>query len=629
MVALKKIIWEVLLISNKKEYIYRMSNTEDLNENSSLIYMFPSIIFSTIIISIVRICIVNRDFTDFYWYNNQYGIYDYSNISKSIALVSTTLIAIVLSLYKIFNRTFYIKKSYAYIPMAFYIFFVLLSFGMSEYKEIAFWGWNYRHEGTLVILCYMIMLFYTINTVKTEKNVKQIIYSLAAIVGVLNIIGIMQSIGIDPFKMDIIRKLTTPPRLWNQISKIKLSNFGDYQTVGNMNYVSFYISLIIPIITMLFIHAKKLIEIIIFGSLYALLYCNLILASSSGGIFGIAVSCIIALFIFRGRIITWKKQIITLLLISIIISISLIDLLAGEFRRSIVSTVDQDSFETVFPENHIDYIDTLGLDINMSIEGNSLKIICLPNNSSSVVVMDESGRNIGLKAIDSGRYLINDKRFEMCSIFLNQKHSNYECIVLMTDKRKWKFVPKDENVFYLTGTEKLIDLDRIPSFGFEKHQAFASGRGYLWSRTIPMLKDTIFVGRGADTFCIYFPQNDYVGKYNCNKFGAELGDDKNILIDKPHSLYLGTAFGTGFLSLLALLSIFILYIIESISIYRNGLFIDFISFVGAGIFLGIDGFLISAITNDSVVSIMPIFYGLLGVGIAINMMLRKQSSKIK
>jgi hypothetical protein len=36
----------------------------------------------------------------------------------------------------------------------------------------------------------------------------------------------------------------------------------------------------------------------------------------------------------------------------------------------------------------------------------------------------------------------------------------------------------------------------------------------MWSRTFPLLKNRIIYGSGADTFAIYFPQNDPIGKIN-------------------------------------------------------------------------------------------------------------------
>ena len=132
-----------------------------------------------------------------------------------------------------------------------------------------------------------------------------------------------------------------------------------------------------------------------------------------------------------------------------------------------------------------------------------------------------------------------------------------------------------------------------------------------------MLKDTIFVGHGADTYCIFFPQNDYAGKYNA-------GWPLNMVVDKPHNMYLEAAIGTGVLSVLALLALFGIYIVQSVRLYFRAAFEkNFTTYAGAGIFFGICGFLATAAVDDSSISVMPMFYALLGTGIAINRMIKR------
>lgn len=131
-----------------------------------------------------------------------------------------------------------------------------------------------------------------------------------------------------------------------------------------------------------------------------------------------------------------------------------------------------------------------------------------------------------------------------------------------------------------------------------------------------MMKDTLVLGHGADTYCIYFPHNDYVGKYNADW-------NINLIVDKPHNMYMGIIIGTGGISMLALLVIWGIYIVQSLLIYRRESYESFSVYTGAGIFLGICGFLAAGLVNDSSVSVMPMFYGLLGTGICINMILSK------
>ena len=53
--------------------------------------------------------------------------------------------------------------------------------------------------------------------------------------------------------------------------------------------------------------------------------------------------------------------------------------------------------------------------------------------------------------------------------------------------------------------------------------------------------------------------------------------------------------------------------------FRKRGFVDFCDFVNGGIFCGICGFLAVAFFNDGSVNTMPMFYTMLGTGLAINM----------
>ena len=99
------------------------------------------------------------------------------------------------------------------------------------------------------------------------------------------------------------------------------------------------------------------------------------------------------------------------------------------------------------------------------------------------------------------------------------------------------------------------------------------------------------------------------------------------MVDKPHNMYLGTAVNTGVISLIALLAVFAMYLWESFKIYRKAEYTDFVQFMGAGIFVAVCGFLVSGLVNDSTIQVSPVFYALLGVGFAINKMLKKENKK--
>ncbi len=146
-----------------------------------------------------------------------------------------------------------------------------------------------------------------------------------------------------------------------------------------------------------------------------------------------------------------------------------------------------------------------------------------------------------------------------------------------------------------------------------------SNRGYIWSRTIAMIDTHFIKGVGADNYPLAFPQDDFVAK-------LKIGMDANTVVDKPHNLYLQIATNTGVLSLLSLLVAWAVYIISSLKLYSKILFDSLEKYIGGFTFISVIGYLLTGIFNDSVVSVAPIFWILLGLGISINIRLKNKVS---
>jgi hypothetical protein len=153
------------------------------------------------------------------------------------------------------------------------------------------------------------------------------------------------------------------------------------------------------------------------------------------------------------------------------------------------------------------------------------------------------------------------------------------------------------------------------TYGLEDRQKIFSGRGYIWSRTIPLLKDHIFLGSGPDTFLLEFPQEDYV---MMRKNGYE-----NAVMTKPHSMYLQIGVQTGVLSLVCILVFYIWYAVQSIKLYAFRKLGTQVEAFGMAAFIGSIGYMISGISNDSMVVTAPVFWGMIGLGVAANVMVQK------
>lgn len=108
-----------------------------------------------------------------------------------------------------------------------------------------------------------------------------------------------------------------------------------------------------------------------------------------------------------------------------------------------------------------------------------------------------------------------------------------------------------------------------------------SGRAYMWKRAIPVMKDSIVLGKGPSTYLLHIPQFHERG----NRIGLQ-----GIAIDKPHNLYINIWISTGLLSLV-LLGIYL------IKIVRGGR--------DASLKCGVLGYLIAGIFTDSVLCVTP------------------------
>lgn len=615
------------------DYLFSMNHAPALGDSSHWFQMLPPLFFTAVIIMITRMAAYERPMELFFWSGGNPQLTDFFSYYKMGAILVCTVLALVLLLYRIFIQSFYVKRSYAYLPMIVYAVFVLLSYLFATYKRFALWGWNDRFEGTLVLLSYMAMLFYVINTINSEKNVRILIYVLAATSAFLGLLGLSQALDHDFFRTPIGKKLITPTWFWDQLDSLNFTfqNKEIYQTVYNINYVSFYLTLLIPLFGLLFIRSvmlgkdEPLYKKILWGALFTLLLYNLIGSASSGGLMGMAFVVIIAIIVLNKKIIHWSKPVIMLLIITLAVGGASYQRWSQELSNAIGGFADEQTTRAVEANNihhKLDYIVTEDNDIVLGYNGDDLIFSTYPDDPSAVTISDSNGTNLPATRIkeDDPIFRIDDARYDWINVrpAIDENKNNY--VVLITDGHEWPFRITEDGPKYRTGTGQFIDLIKVPAVGWEDNQSFGSGRGYIWSRTIPMLKDTVLLGHGADTYCIYYPHYDYVGKYNSGTFSSNI----NVIVDKPHNMYFGSIVGTGGISVLALLALWGIYIVQSFRIYRKERYSNFLSYAGAGIFLGICGFLVSGLVNDSSVSVMPMFYGLLGTGISINMMLNKQ-----
>ena len=197
------------ILQNKDDYAFAMSHAQSIDESSSWLHMIPIAFFAAVVILVVIIHPYTRPMSQFFWSSDTDTSYisDFFSYGKMVCIIISAIIAALMLLFRCTTQSLTIKRTYAYFPMLVYSLFVILSYAFSDYKEFALLGWNDRFEGTIPLLCYMVMLFLVINSVNTEKNIKQVLWPIGISATLLSLLGISQATDHDFFRTTLGQKL--------------------------------------------------------------------------------------------------------------------------------------------------------------------------------------------------------------------------------------------------------------------------------------------------------------------------------------------------------------------------------------------------------------------------------------
>lgn len=563
------------------------------------IRILPVIAFTAVVLLLVRAETYSMDIG--YWpdlsINSDTTLGDVFCLIKSDACLFISVWAFLTMAYLFITGRMKIKRTKLYIPMAVYMVSVLISYALSDYKIIALFGAPHRFEGTKTILCYMFMLFYTINVIDDLRDAVYVIIPTLVAVFIANIIGFTQLIGKDVLLSDACKFL-----IGNGMDiKAEFLPGQVYQTVFNMNYVGMYLALVIPLLIWVIVKGigiyknhtaqtigltdrKLLTGVILAAVLLVLIGLNIYGAKSIGGLLGVAAAIVAMIIAFT------DKKCIRLILTTVSV--------AGFIAVMCLTYINgKDTIKS------IDYFVTGDAYLESSIDGHKFTIV-FDKETKDYSIIDENGEYLQIYYLvgEEGKYIIDDSRYwgEFSLIPAEIDGTSLLCIDAYNEQ--FIFRMDGDEVKYINPLSNEVSLDKVESLGFKGHLSVGNGRGYIWSRTIPLIKKHLFFGSGADTFMMVFPQNDYAGKYSSGSFS-------HIIYDKPHNMYLQMLVCTGLISCLAFIVLIAMTIIKSIKLRQN-------KPLGLVLAAGIFGFMVAGLFNDSNVCTMPIFYGLLGVGIS-------------
>ena len=623
-------------VDRDKYYVF-MSRADGALEQGYRVQLLPAVFFTCCVLLISRMIqgpSAYAGFDGLFYMGDLQITSDFFFYYKSIAVYICAVIALVFIGYRAMTSALWVRKSRLYIPLAAFLLLVFLSFVFSTYRRIAWLGTDGLYSGAAVILCCGFMFFYILNSVSDERGVKWFIRPLTVCLAVASAIGITQASGNDFFRTVLGQKLLVPnietatgETAWELIDSFAAEgrtaidftfDTAVYQTVGNPNYVALYTPLVLPLFAFLFLREREtgsLIRRIVWAAMFGLILFNLFASQSIGGVVG-AAAALAACAVLSGRgLFENMKPKLALIAIVIVCAALNFQTLAGGVAKNIVESVGADNVPAGVGEMAEGQVDVSDLDDLKRPPYSVHRIERIVTKTDRVEVTID-GDSFALT--DDPASLNAAMTYGTAALIPQPDGGTTITLQLAKENRVWQFVQTADGYKFINDMGKPVSLREVDRVGNDELLYLGTGRVYIWSRTVPLLKDTILLGRGPDTFMLYFPQDDYVGRYNGSW-------DLRAVIDKPHNMYLNIAFGSGIISLAAFIAIIGLFLAQGFRLYRrraeaeeNDVVPALTGTVGRGILAGVCGFLAAGMFYDAVTPIMPLFWGLLALGAACN-----------
>lgn len=580
----------------------------DSKENSKNYFLIPVFIILCIIPLIVKYAIYDTHMTQFSWFaQNAEKLADLFLIYKERAFVAISAIMALAVIIKSIVSRKTIRLIPVFIPLAGYALLALLSAVFSKYAYFSFLGGFSLFEPVTVLLGYCVVVYYIYLFIKSERDFRLILYFLIGLAIVISILGIFQYLGYDFLASKLAYKLIVPSEYNGVNLDFKYGAKRVYMTLYNPNYVGVYVALVLPIIFVMFLFTKKVVlKVLAALAVVGLAFCA-VGSHSLSGIIGLAVSVILIVIFLRRSLI--KKYYITIpVIVALIIGVVVVNGVTDQyFLNKLKGALTMERSVPALSE-----MQTTDDGISITYNGNAMKVQYNIDQYGKgyIEVLDEDKKPIPTYIDQTdGRYIVVDDRFPKFNIAPSDDNGSF---YIQTEDNLWNFYKnrEDGSYYYINRFYRLDKMITADSALFKGYERLASGRGYIWSRTIPLLKKYLILGSGPDTFAMVFPQQDY---YNLNQYGFG-----NEIMNKPHSLYLQTGVQTGVLSLIALLAFYLMYFVSSIKLYIRGKFNSFYAKFGVAVFIGTVSYMVTGLANDSNINTSPIFWTLMGVGIALN-----------
>ena len=464
-------------------------------------------------------------------------------IAVSIILLILLVVSIIIYNYKIFdfNR---LSDRIILICLVIYTACTVMSYVCAQYRQLALTGGVNSFEGTIVLLSYVVLFLagrYIVQ--KCEyRHIEYIAMFNAILLFVLSLIEVnYKSIAELVLRQDV--EIDYPGMLC--------------LTFYNPSYCAGFIIILLAVCLYYYSVSKQFIKNAVWGCLsVTTLICGVLTRSSAAFyilIFEMAVFVVTMIVTFIRNI--KNVHIVLMKMMSIVVGVTailLIDLCAG---GHIFNAAKSASVNETTLIHKSDYYKVNNIELNGSevcITGDNNKLVCGIDSDNTIYFTDETGKIISVSSQEDKLVFPEPYSTVQARIW-----NDMLCLDLGY-KGELRFLMYN-NTFYpaLSDGSVVKDISAGTNVAAGRLDSLFTGRGYIWRNTLSVIRNTLVFGHGAGTFEMYFKQFDFVGLLNSQ-------GNVDLIVDKPHSLYLQMACNQGLLCSIAVVTIFITLIVINI-----------------------------------------------------------------
>ena len=302
-----------------------------------------------------------------------------------------------------------------------------------------------------------------------------------------------------------------------------------------------------------------------------------------------------------------------------------LDLFTGrDFTNNIIkSMTNSGTYESSRTVYTLEKAEIRGRELYISADGSGYTIKPPYESGETLTAVSDTGEKYAAEESDRTHLLIYDDALDTNInivlvegiMYLDLGYDSSIDLAVTTDGLK--LIAQNRSLLSEIPVAPMADSSLTRFYGL------ATGRGYIWINSFPILKQCLIIGKGPGNFPFSFVQNDVVGLSNTD-------GTYHLVVDKPHSRYFQIALTCGIPALAAVIVMFAAFLISggksALRWNKEDLLSDKNRIFFICLCASIVGFFVEGIVNDGTITVEPLFWLIFGSAFGMLQDLKKEAS---